>query len=100
MGQIIMWQWNAPILLNADIFSYLLSSHHLLTELIKLDYRVWIFEELGILLMLDLYLIQGHNEFTCGDRGSLIWTLRCIVLCVVGLHSMVLVHATAITPPQ
>ena len=87
MGQIIRWQGNAPILLNADIFSYLLSSHHLLVELIKLDYRVHIFEELGILLMLDLYLIQGRNEFTCGDRGSLIWMPRCIVLCVVGSHT-------------
>jgi len=84
MGQIIMWWGNAPILLNADIFSYLLSSHRLLAELIKSDYRVRIFEELGILLMLDLYLIQGHNEFTRGDRGSLIWTPRCIVPCVVG----------------
>jgi len=87
MGQIIRWRGNTPILLNADIFSYLLSSHRLLAELIKLDYRVRIFEELSILLMLNLYLIQGRNEFTHGDRGNLIWTPRCIVLCVVGLHT-------------
>jgi len=78
MGQIIMWQGNTPILLNADIFSYLLSSCHLLVELIKSDYRVQIFEKLSILLMLNLYLIQGHNEFTCSDSGSLIWMPRCI----------------------